>query len=239
MSIFSRLFSKKKKEEPHLVGDFSEGDIFYTQFDDQYHLYKLLVFEKDFECYHVLGYKPLDILPGDNNMESLEVAVYHSPVDRNAFRDAKLLKKDTIAAGELMGYHEYLRQTREPEYYVTLANEYYQAGIHFTDHKNYDAAIDAYAKAIDLIPEFFEAIDNRAFCKMDLGKWPEAIADFEASLSVNPGSLLAEFSIGECYLQMANYQKAKEQFEKAVAIDPTHQLSKELLVKVNALLGVS
>lgn len=74
---------------------------------------------------------------------------------------------------------------------------------------------------------------------MDLGQWEQAIVDFQKSLEVNPASLLAEFSIGECYLKMGNYQKAKVQFEKAIAIDPTHQAPKDFLKMVNELLGSS
>lgn len=50
-------------------------------------------------------------------------------------------------------------------------------GLRLTDEKKLFEAIDSYSKAIDLFPPFFEAIDNRAFCKMDLGMWAEAIED--------------------------------------------------------------
>jgi tetratricopeptide (TPR) repeat protein len=240
MSIFKKLFSSKPKgEEPTQQSDFSEGDIFYMHFDNQYHIYKLLVFDKDFECYHVLSYEPLDNLPASNSLEDLEVAVYHSPIDKNGFTDAKLIKNDKITSDDLIGYHEYLKQTQEPEHYIPIADEYYQNGLRLTDEKKHYDAIDSYSKAIDLVPDFFEAIDNRAFSKMDLGLWAEAIEDFQISLEVNPKSLLAEFSIGECYLNLGNYPKAKEQFEKAIAIDPTHQAPKDFLKKVNELLEAS
>ncbi|WP_290792327.1 tetratricopeptide repeat protein [Flavihumibacter sp. UBA7668] len=239
MSIFKRLFSTKTAGQSNGQSYFSEGDIFYTHFDNQYHIYKLLVFVIDLECYHVLGYKPLDTLPSTKNIDSLTVAVYHSPIDKNGFKNAKLLTNDKISSKDLIGYHEYLRQMKEPNYYIPIANEYYQAGLRLTEEKRHYDAIDSYSKAVDLMPDFFEAIDNRAFCKMDLGQWAGAIEDFQESLEVNPNSLLAEFSIGECYLKMDNYQKAKEQFEKAIAIDQTHQAPKDFLKKVNELLGTS
>lgn len=239
MSIFKRLFSTKDNEQFDKQINFSVGDTFYTRFDNQYHIYKLLVFDKEFDCYHVLSYEPVEALPSPENINDLEVAVYHSPIDKNGLKDAKLLKTDKILSDDLIGYHEYLRQTQEPNYYIPIANEYYQAGLRLTDEKKHYDAIDSYSKAIDLFPNFFEAIDNRAFCKMDLGQWAEAIEDFQESLEVNPNSLLAEFSIGECYLKMGKYQKAKEQFEKAISIDPTHQAPKDFLKKINELLGAS
>lgn len=238
MSIFKKLFSTKESEQSYRQVDFSEGDIFYTHFDNQYHIYKLLAFDKEFDCYHVLIYTPLDTLPNLSGLDSLEVAIYHSPIDKNGFKDARFLTRVKISPDDLIGYHEYLRQTQTPEYNAPIANEYYKAGLRLTDEKKHTEAIDSYSKAIDLIPNFFEAIDNRAFCKMDLGLWAEAVEDFQESLKVNPNSLLAEFSIGECYLKMGSYQRAKEQFEKAIAIDPTHQAPKDFLKKVNELLGI-
>ena len=106
-----------------------------------------------------------------------------------------------------------------------------------TEEKKHYEAIDAYTKAIDLFPQFFEAIDNRAFCKMDIGLWSDAIEDFKFSLQQNPNSLLAEFSIGECYFKMGDYLNAKQQFEKAHSIDPNHQAPKQFLDKINALIS--
>jgi tetratricopeptide (TPR) repeat protein len=91
--------------------------------------------------------------------------------------------------------------------------------------------------AIYLFPQFFEAIDNRAFSKMDLGLWSDAIKDFKLSLEQNPNTILAEFSIGECYFKMGDFQNAKRQFEIANNIDPNDQTSRQFLDKVNAILN--
>lgn len=231
------IFKKKDAQLPDRSSDFSEGDVFYTQIDNRYHIYKLLVFDREFDCYHVLSYDPLDTLPGSDETADLEIYSYHAPIDKNGFAGAKVLTNKKITSDDLIGYHEYLRQTQEPNDYIPIAIKYYEAGLQLTDEQEHTEAIDAYSKAIDLLPSFFEAIDNRAFCKMDLGLWQEAIEDFKESLAVNPVSMLAEFSIGECYLKLGDYHKAKEQFEKAAAIDPSHQAPQDFLRKVNELLG--
>lgn len=217
--------------------NFSEGDIFYTHFDNQYHIYKLLVFEKEFEYYHVLMYEALDALPDEKDIDNLGVHTYHAPIDVHGFEGAVLLANKKITADDLIGYHEYLRQTQEPHYYIPIANGYYNAGLFLTDENKHLEAIDAYSKAIDLFPQFFEAIDNRAFCKMDLALWADAIEDFQLSLQENPNSLLAEFSIGECYFRLGDFQNAKRQFEIAHQIDPNHQAPIQFLDKVNAILN--
>ena len=84
------------------------------------------------------------------------------------------------------------------------------------------------------MPEFYEAVDNRAFCWMNLGCWSEAIADIEESLRINPANDLAEFSIGECYFNLHDDAQAKARFEKALVLNPESALAQEFLAKVAA-----
>jgi tetratricopeptide (TPR) repeat protein len=240
MGLFDFFKSKTTPPDnstPEQVTNFSEGDIFYTKSDGKFNLYKLLADDKEFECYHILAYAPVDSLPAGEDINSLSIFVYHSPFAKKAFSNATLLLNKPITTGDLIGYHEYLRQTQEPSYYISIANIYYHSALKMTDEKKYNEAIDAYSKAIDLFPQFFEAIDNRAFCKMDLALWSDAIEDFKLSLLQNPKSLLAEFSIGECYFKMGDLQNAKRQFEIAYNIDPNHKLPKQFLAKVNEILN--
>ncbi len=240
MGLFDFLKNKAAQpdnSEKQQVTDFSVGDIFYTNSDNKFNPYKLLVIDTEFECYHVLAYSPVDNLPALTDIDKLSIFVYHSPFDKKAFANAVLLTNQPLTANDLVGYHEYLRQTQEPNYYIPIAKEYYKAGLVLTDQKKHYEAINSYSKAIDLFPQFFEAIDNRAFCKMDLGLWTDAIEDFKRSLQQNPKSLLAEFSIGECYFKMGDYENAKRQFEIAHSIDPNHKAPIQFLDKINALLN--
>jgi tetratricopeptide (TPR) repeat protein len=238
MGLFD--FFKNKATQPdnsktEQVADFSAGDVFYTMTQGKYNLYKLLI--DDNECYHILTYSTVDSLPTIEEIDNLSIFVYHSPLDKKAFAGATLLTNRLVTSKELVGYHTYLRQTQDPNIYVSIANNYYKVGLRLTDEKKYYEAIDAYSKAIDLFPQFFEAIDNRAFCKMDLNLWSDAIDDFKLSLQLNPNSLLSEFSIGECYFKAGDFQNAKRQFEIAHNIDPNHQAPIQFLHKVNAILN--
>jgi tetratricopeptide (TPR) repeat protein len=233
MSFFKNLFSTPKENNPT---QFLEGDIFYTTINNTYYTYKMLVIETEYEGYHVLTYDPIDHLPSINDIVNLKVRAYHAPFDKKAFRNAIVLTNLPVKSGDLIGYHEYLKQISEPQNYFPIADKYYQTGLLLTDNKKHNEAIDSYTKAINLFPNFFEAIDNRAFCKMDLALWTEAIADFELSLQVNPISFLAEFSIGECYFRLGDYQKAKTQFEKAHQIDTNDPAPIWFLEKINEKL---
>lgn len=235
MSLFKKLFGSDDDNSGGAADsptEFSEGDVFYTFFDDRFHINKLLKYEREFDTYHVLSYQPVEQLPEAKEVENLAIFIHHAPIDKNGFENPQLLAKSKVSAADLLGYHEYLRQTHGTDDIIAAASEYYENGNGLADEKKFEEAIDEYSKAIDLIPLFYEAVDNRAFSKMDLGRWAEAVEDFELSLRVNPENAAAEFSIGECYLKSRDYPQAKEHFEKALIIDPTDKLAKDFLNKM-------
>ena len=247
MSFIKKLFGGKGKATENKPNDnFAEGDLFYTFFDNQYHVYKLLKIDHEFGIFHVTLYKAIDTLPKADETHALEVFVSHAPINQNGFPDAVFLTKSKIEFKDLAGYHEYLKHTdfgqyliemnQRPEDVLAKADQLYKAAIDLTNERKYEQAIENYTEAIVICPFFFEAIDNMAFCKMDMGQWSEAILDFKHSLLVNPESTLAEFSIGECYLNLKDYTMAKEQFEKALVIDPEHQPSIDFLEKTVKLM---
>lgn len=236
MSFFKKLFGngnqKNAKED-----DFEEGDIFYTEQDGIFQLFKLLVTEPELGTYHVKGFEGLTTLPRREEIEHLKVQVHHFPIDKNGFDQPKLLAQFPVTDDDLLGYFEYIKQTQNIDEIVKYAKKFYDEALQLTNQKAHQTAIQKYSKAIHLMPNFYEAIDNRAFSFMDLGEWKTAIEGFNQSLEVNPNSLLAVFSIGESYLRLEDYPKAKAYFEKAMQLDPNHPKPKEFLALTEKLMN--
>lgn len=213
----------------------SEGDIFYTIIENEsdkqnvFYIQKLLKDDDEFDTYHVLSYKPIAQLPTARDLESLEILAYHSPIARDGFENPQVIAHSKVSAADLIGYHEYLRQTASSEEIVSTAQNYYLNGNDLADERRFEESIDEYSKAAELIPVFYEAIENRAFSKMDLGRFGEAIKDFEMSLEVFPQSLSAIFSIGDCYLRMGKIKNAEVFFAKALEIDAQDALANKFL----------
>jgi len=88
MSFLKNIFGKRDNGE-----EFTEGDIFYTSDDHKFHIHKLLKFDKDYNTYHILSYAPVLVLPKIETFDELEVLIYHAPIDKNGFANAKLLAK--------------------------------------------------------------------------------------------------------------------------------------------------
>lgn len=236
MSFFKRIFGNGKEETP-VHQNFQEGDIFYTENEGKYQTFKLLKIDHEVDTFHVKAYEDIAFIPKADEIESLKVQIHHFPIARTGFSQPKFIANSSVTEDDLLGYFEYIKQTQDINEIVKYAKSFYQQAYELTNQQNHIGAIEKYSRAIELMPNFYEAIDNRAFCFMDLGKWNEAIEGFRQSLHVNPNSLLAIFSIGECYLRLEEYPKAKEYFEQAIQIDPNHPKPKELLELTNKLIN--
>lgn len=218
--------------------EFQPGDVFYSDTDQKYHLNKVLAVDKDFGTLHVMIYPPLDELPEADQIATMLPQVYHAPIAIDGFTNPRLLAKTTLQDDDLVGYMEYIRETRNAPEIFKYANKYYQDGYRLTDEQRYDDAIRQYTRAIEVMPAFFEALDNRAFVKMDQARWEDAIADFKLSLEIEPNALRSTFSIGECYLKMKDFARAKDYFEQSLVINPAHELSRRFLEKTVALMAM-
>ncbi len=214
------------------------GDIIYNQTGiEEWATSKILVVDvwpDNSECFHCLCYKPTKIQPTIENIDSLDVLVYHAPIDSRDFKENwSILCSTPIAASELIGFIEYLKHTNFPRYVeftkqnsdeiVRNANAHYREAYALGEAGKKQESIIEYSKAIYLFPLFFEAIDNRAFTHMELGDFSTAIQDFETSLGVNPDGNAAFFSRGECFLKMDRLDEAEAIFLEGVHKFREHQ----------------
>ena len=214
--------------------EFVAGDVFYTLSNQQHQLFKVLAVDSNLEAYHVRAYVPQPALPTVANIPTLPAQIGHTPISADGFDQPVWLAHYPVAARELEGYYLYLHHTLPSEARTDLAITHFNEALALSDIQQHYEAIDTYTLAYTLVPEFYEAVDNRAFCRMDLGQWPAAIADFEESLRINPANDLAEFSIGECYFNLHDDAQARTYFERALALNPESALAQEFLAKVAA-----
>jgi hypothetical protein len=100
-------------------------------------------------------------LPSTNQVGLFKVRVYHAPIDKNGFANPQLFLKTQVQDTDLLGYHEYLKQTKNINEIVSNAKKYYKEAHGLTSQGNHVEAINKYSIAINLLPNFFEAIFNR------------------------------------------------------------------------------
>lgn len=214
------------------------GDVIVSQREDgNWATIKILAIDPwpdGSETFHCLCYEPTKSKPSEGTIDSLRVHVHHAPVDSFDFKaNWQVLGSRPVGDDELSSFAEYLRYTDFPRYLeltrqdaqqlIEAANAHYRAACTLGEQGKVAESIDRYSQAIALFPLFFEAIDNRAFARMDLGDFTGAIADFEASLQVNPQGHAAFFSRGECLLKLGEFDQAAGVFTEGADRFPQHR----------------
>lgn len=100
-----------------------------------------------------------------------------------------------------------------PQSHFNHGNNEYEAG-------NYQGAVEAYDKAIQLDPQFANAYYNRGNTKRELEDTAGAIADYDKAIEHNPQFAAAYYNRGIAKSGLRDMEGAKEDFVKATHLDP-------------------
>ena len=112
-------------------------------------------------------------------------------------------------------------QTQQPE---VLADAYLDRGSDFLAKGNYDRAIEAYDKAIELKPDFADAYSNRGAAYAKKGDYPRTVADYDKAIELKPSIELppnaaAAYNIrGAGFLGKGNYDRAIVDYTTAIQL---------------------
>ena len=180
---------------------------------------------------HCMTYEPSWMKPTMASLPKLGVRVMHVPILAGSFLSGwERLGNQPVSKEEMRGFIEYLKHTdfkryvlltgQDLEKVVTAANEHYKKANTLGEQGKRNEAIAEYTAAVELFPLFYEAIDNRAFTYMELGKYEDALRDFELSLQVNEDGVTAFFSKGECLMKLGKLSEAEAIFEQGVTRFP-------------------
>lgn len=167
---------------------------------------------------HCLIFKSVHQKPNLEQIGSLEILAYHAPISLNGFDNKwEIIGNVLPRKEELVGFIEYLKLTNFDRYLeftnqdlltiVHKANLLFKEALIANNKEKHREAIKLYSEAINLFPQFYEAVDNRGFTYMDLGLYDEALEDFQLSLEINPTGLTAINSKKEC-LARISFKKA-------------------------------
>ena len=83
----------------------------------------------------------------------------------------------------------------------------------YTKTGRYDLAVMAYQKAIDIQPEFPEALYNLGIVYGQLGNVKDEVSAYKMAIRINPDFAPAHFAIGQAYLQQGDKPAALDQYK--------------------------
>ena len=167
--------------------------------------------------------------------ESLEVAN----------RLVRKFPRDSMAVGLLAAVHNSQGNTTEAvvswnrclKLNPRWANPYNCLATTALQRGDNDEAIALWRKAIQIDPHMEIAYDRMAKALMRAGKAREVIELLEKHLTINKQAALSHYWLGQAYLQVKEYEKAKEHYRTTTALKPEFSPAYYGLLKVASLQG--
>jgi len=116
------------------------------------------------------------------------------------------------------------------------ARKAYEQGLKLQKENQAQQALAQFNQAIELYPDYFQALTERANLLMQRNQLAEAEADFERSLQINSKYPPSLRGIGYCQIQQQKFPAALSNLEKAYALEPRVPMTLLLLGYANLSL---
>lgn len=117
------------------------------------------------------------------------------------------------------------------------ARQAYEQGLKLQKENKADKALAQFNQAVELYPDYFQALTERANLLMQQNKLSEAEMDFAQALKINPKFAPAFRGIGYCQIQQKNFQAAISNLENAFVLEPNVPMTLMLLGYANLSLN--
>lgn len=117
------------------------------------------------------------------------------------------------------------------------ARKAYDQGLKLQKENKSAQALTQFNQAIELFPEYFQALTERGNLLMQQNKLAEAEADFERALHNNNKYAPALRGLGYCQIQQKQFPAAVSNLEKAFVLEPSAPLTLLLLGYANLSLN--
>ncbi|MDZ4764459.1 MAG: tetratricopeptide repeat protein [Chloroflexota bacterium] len=101
----------------------------------------------------------------------------------------------------------------------------------------YDDAILSYQRALELDPTYAWAWNGMGLANAALGQWQPALECYRESVRYNADDVWFWYNFGDALLVIGEIKSAIAMFEKALALDPTHEPSQKKLKTARDHLG--
>lgn len=102
------------------------------------------------------------------------------------------------------------------------ANAYIEAGNRLNNKSQFESAITAYSRALEIRPDDLPALRGYVKSQIGLGYADEAAKSLESSLNRQPNSREIINLLADCYIEAGNHKEAEKTIVLLVEKEPTH-----------------
>lgn len=165
-----------------------------------------------------------------NELLNLGIKIHH-------LNQAVELGKNNLAQRKEQPPHKIEQKTQEssPQESLDTAQGAFKMGWDYLTHDDYDGAIGAFSKAIDLDPKNFSAYDNRGNAYFFKGSYENAILDYNKALEINAANSPTYDFLARSYYKMGEFDKAWESVHRAGKLG--HTLDPKFIDTLNKYSG--
>ena len=149
-----------------------------------------------------------------DKIEELQNVLKRDNTNFQARRQLAVLLLDTGFPKEALQHFLYLTK-----FFNDDSGIYYNLGIVYEKLKEFDKAVDAYKKAIELSPDEVDSYYNLGLVYIAKKMYEEAVDCFETVLEHDSDDSNSYFSIGLCYFKEGKLDGAKYYFERTVELN--------------------
>ena len=110
----------------------------------------------------------------------------------------------------------------QENYTEEAAEAFTEAGRRFSTQKNYEKAIHAYSKALEIHPLDIGAIEGLITCQITCGYYDEAIGLIETTLEEHPNNIDLMSLLLSCHIELSNYVESENTVIALVEREPAN-----------------
>ena len=108
-------------------------------------------------------------------------------------------------------------------------------GMAYYQKKEYGLSTQYYLKALDIKPDFVQALYGLAKTYIALDRVSDAIAKLEKAISISPNSAILYFELAGAYTLNQDYGKAIGAYHKVVQLNPSSTLADRALIEARKI----
>ena len=108
-------------------------------------------------------------------------------------------------------------------------------GFVYSELQEYALAAQYFRKALDIKPDFVQALYGLAKTDIATDRVPEAIARLENAVDISPDSAILYFELARAYALNQDYTKALSAYHRVVELNPTSTLADRALIEAQKI----
>lgn len=121
--------------------------------------------------------------------------------------------------------------------HIEEARQYFNEAVSLQDEGRLEEAVELYLQALELDPEFCDAMDNLGLAYRWLGELDQAIYYYEQSIAIYPENRTAHQNLGLAYRMQERWEDALAEYERLVELSPENPEGYFGMGQVYALMG--